>query len=180
MPGSDDEGSGGGGSRGPRASGSAPPRQNGLEASGLVVGSKFNEEAAAWYSEMQRSKKFEDAGVDPWTAVGGELDQIVFEKKLEAMTDPAAYKLSRQTAMNSIKLAVNEAYKSTYENYRASGYPPEKCKDKALAAAKSVMETQLESVQKLYGSNDQLFHHGAKTMNTKDLTAGGERSFKVR
>ena len=95
---------------------------------------------------------------DVWAEIGGLFEQKAFQRRVDVLTSPAAYATKRATALDLIKDASIQAYKTAYTGYISAGLSPEMAKINATNSAKSEYHNQQNVFNLEYGSGtDQIF-----------------------
>ena len=97
-------------------------------------------------------------GTSVWSDIGGLYEQKAFQRRVDALTDPAAYATKRARALDTIKDASIAAYKTAYAGYISAGLSPEMARVNATNSAKSEYHNQQNVFNLEYGSGtDQIF-----------------------
>jgi hypothetical protein len=94
--------------------------------------------------------------------LGLTLSHTQYANRLQALTDPAAYSTARTALLDAVTAEVELAYQKTFARYSNAGLPSEKCKSKAIAAARDVRDREMELVE-------LQFPAGANAVGAKSL-----------
>ena len=94
--------------------------------------------------------------------LGLTLSQTQYANRLQALTDPAAYSTARTKLLDQVTAEVELAYQKAFARYSNAGLPSEKCRAKAIAAARDVRDREMEIVE-------LLFPAGANAVRAKSL-----------
>jgi len=101
-------------------------------------------------------------GADIWADIGGLYEQRAFQRRIDALTDPATYATSRATALTAVKKASVTAYKTAYAGYITAGLSPEMAKMNATNSAQSEYANQQRVFNLQFGQGtDQIFSGSA-------------------
>ena len=94
--------------------------------------------------------------------LGLTLSQTQYANRLQALTDPGAYSAARTTLLDQVTAEVEIAYQKAFARYSNAGLPSEKCRAKAIAAARDVRDREMELVE-------LQFPAGANAVGAKSL-----------
>ena len=124
------------------------------------------------------------SGGDVWAEIGGLYEQKAFQRRIDALTDPGAYAIKRTGALDAIKKAAEDAYKTAYAGYISAGLSPEMAKINATNSARSEYHNQQSVFNLEYGQGtDQIFQGSAAnkgTMGTQGTLAGAAPRARAR
>ena len=97
--------------------------------------------------------------------LGLTLSQTQYANRLQALTDPAAYSAARTALLDQVTAEVEIAYQKAFARYSNAGLPSEKCRAKAIAAARDVWDREMELVELQFPAGANAV--GAKSLVTK-------------
>ena len=107
--------------------------------------------------------------LDAWESVGGRRDADAMNMRIMALTNPEGYQALRDEAVRAIKIAVEAAFNSSYNQFKDAGYSMQDAETEALKAAQVVKDSQYRAMHSRFG-DDSLFLKG---------TAHSSDAFKV-
>jgi hypothetical protein len=99
--------------------------------------------------------------VDPWFSTGGASDQMAFQMRKLALTDPENYEKARNAELKKIKGAVDNQFVTTLNAYKSAGYDIQTAESEALKAAKQSKDVLFKAMNLKFGDNDGIFLKGA-------------------
>ena len=100
----------------------------------------------------------EGDGGDVWADIGGLYEQKAFQRRIDALTNPATYATERAAALDLIKASSVTAYKTAHAGYIKAGLSPELAKENTTHSAKSEYHNQQNVFNLQYGQGtDQIF-----------------------
>ena len=106
-------------------------------------------------------------GDNIWAEIGGLYEEKAFQRRIDALTNPATYATERKAALDEIKKASETAFKTAYDGYVKAGLSPDLAKANATNSAKSEYHNQQNVFNLQYGQGtDQIFTGAAANKGT--------------
>jgi hypothetical protein len=103
--------------------------------------------------------------IDPWYSTGGAADQVAFQMRKLALTEPGTYESLRNAELAKIKTAVDTQFTTTLNAYKDAGYDIQTSENEALKAAKQSKDVLFKAMNLKFGDNDGIFLKGADYKN---------------
>ena len=97
--------------------------------------------------------------------LGLTLSQAQYAHRLQALTDPTAYSTARTALLDKVTAEVEIAYQKAFARYSNAGLPSERCRAKAMEAARDVRDREMELVELQFPAGANAV--GAKSLVTK-------------
>ena len=101
--------------------------------------------------------------------LGLTLSQTQYTNRLQALTDPTAYSTARTALLADVTAEVEIAYQKAFARYSNAGLPSEKCRAKAMEAARDVRDREMELVELQFPAGANAV--GAKSLVKKSRAA---------
>ena len=111
--------------------------------------------------------------MDPLRELGVQRQKIERNQAYRAMTDAKKFVDEREAELNGLDAKIRATYYDEFQNYAASGYKSEQCKQKALEAAYLVKEMGENVIQTRYGSFNI---NAAKVKNIEKIQAANAQN----
>jgi hypothetical protein len=147
---------------------------------------KVNEPAALFEQQtlaqikVKAKEKLTKTGVDPWAATGGSADQIRLNQQLLAASDPAAYGVQRNEALQRVQAVVKNYYNLSLESFLSAGHDMRSAEDKALASTSRVKQIEMDQFHLVYPEADLGKYIGATAHKSNAYYSAGAVSGKKR
>jgi hypothetical protein len=111
-----------------------------------------------------------------WADLGGTYEQKTFDRKVQALTDPAGYATARKAELDKIKGASEAAFKTSYEGFQQAGLSPDASKAAAYQSAQAEYQNQMRVFTLMFGQGtDAVYQTRAgysKTGAVRNVMAG--------
>jgi hypothetical protein len=120
-----------------------------------------------------------------WADLGGSYQQKSFDRKIQALTDPAAYANDRKAELGKIQAAAEGAFKTSFAGFQDAGLSPDASKAAAFQSARAEYANQMRVFNLKFGQGtDQVYQtvagHSTSAGEMRTIMSGNAPAVRRR